>query len=444
MSPEVADLLRQQEVLRRFIESISGELKLRPLLTRIVRHACELIGADHGSIGLVDDERQVVRTEATYRMPPSELGSEMAPGVGLAGQVYLTKQPLVLDRYGEVEHPTQPGLLDHAVIGLPIFWHGHMIGFCGIGADAPRRFSAQDVKTLSVFARHAAVAIENARRYEREQRRIERLALIARIGRIVTADLMLDDLLQRAADAIHDLLGYPNIGIALIFPEDPHTLVIRTLGGHYRNILRGEYRQSVAEGILGAAVRERRVLLINDVEADPRYIRTPGSSGIVAELAVPILLADRVLGVLNVESPGPFTDEDAASLEIIADQLAVAIENARLFSRVKDALDETKLLYDTSRRIGAALDVDEVVAVYLEQMAVHGRYPCVVALHEPDGASEPDGAPRHRWWLRGRWTPQRGIEYLSQPFPYPGQTLDELLDAGQVVTIADAGGDPQV
>src|SRR5258706_16400758 len=96
------DLLRQFESLREVIESISSELELRPLLTRIVRHACELLDADNGTIGLVDAERSIIRTEAAFRMPEDEIGAEMEPGVGLAGQVFRARQPIVLDRYGEL------------------------------------------------------------------------------------------------------------------------------------------------------------------------------------------------------------------------------------------------------------------------------------------------------------------------------------------------------
>jgi signal transduction histidine kinase len=74
-------------------------------------------------------------------------------------------------------------------------------------------------------------------------------------------------------------------------------------------------------------------VLVNDVENDPRHVPTPGATGIRAELAVPIRLAERVLGVLNVESPDAFDEDDAASLEIVSDQLAVGIENARLYER---------------------------------------------------------------------------------------------------------------
>jgi signal transduction histidine kinase len=215
-----------------------------------------------------------------------------------------------------------------------------MIGFFGIGvhADAAlregraiRQFTSKDLETLAVFARHAAIAIGNARMYEREQQRTERVSLIARIGHIMTANLSLSDLLQRAADAIHDLLGYPNIAIPLLHPGDPPVLVLNTVGGSYKHIVKTEFRMPITEGIMGAAVRTNSVVLVNDVQSDSRHVPTPGATGINAELAVPIHLGERVLGVLNVESSDPFTAEDAASLEIVADQLAVAIENARLY-----------------------------------------------------------------------------------------------------------------
>ncbi|MCA9923576.1 MAG: GAF domain-containing protein, partial [Anaerolineales bacterium] len=160
---ELKKVLRQQETLREIIESISSELELRPLLTRIVQHACELLDADRGTIGLVDAEQQWVRTEAVYKMPPDELGMTMPHGVGLAGKVLASQEALILNQYSELDDPLHQDLAQDTVIGLPIFWHGRMIGFFGIGADPPRRFDAQDVEMLSLLARHAAIAIENAR-----------------------------------------------------------------------------------------------------------------------------------------------------------------------------------------------------------------------------------------------------------------------------------------
>lgn len=335
-------MLSHEETLLSFIESISGELELRPLLTRILRAACELIGADHGTIGLVDEKRRVVRTEAIYNMPADEMGAEMPAGVGIAGRVLVTGDPIVLNRYGDIDTPSRVDTLENPVIGMPIAWHGRMIGFFGIGVHAEQvlaegrpvhRFTDKDLDSLAVFARHAAIAIVNARRYAWEQHRTERLRLIARIGGIITSSLRLPELLQAAADAIHELLGYANVAIPLIESGDPDMLVLGTTGGHYRNLIRDEFRMPVTEGIMGAAARTGEVVLVNDVASDPRHVPTPGANGIRAELAVPIKLGDRVLGVLNVESPDTLSEDDAASLQIVADQLAVGIDNARLYER---------------------------------------------------------------------------------------------------------------
>ena len=93
---QLRQLLRQQESVRAVVETISGELELQPLLESILRHACELIGAEHGTIGLVDPARDLIRTAASYRMPPGEDGAEMPRGVGLAGAVLERGTPVVL------------------------------------------------------------------------------------------------------------------------------------------------------------------------------------------------------------------------------------------------------------------------------------------------------------------------------------------------------------
>jgi signal transduction histidine kinase len=328
---ETGRLLLQRESLRGAIESISGELELHPLLDLVVRQACALLDAAHGSIGLYDEEAGSMEIVAEHGLPTGELGRRQGPGEGLAGLVITERRPVVLDSYASVPNPVWPELGSVAVVAVPILWGERLLGFFGLGAPAPRRFDASNVETLALLARHAAIAIENARRYEWEQRRTERLALIARIGHIITADLALDDLLDRAAEAIHELLGYPNVDIPLVHPRDPDTLVVRARGGQYKRAIEHEDRLPIATGIMGAAVRERRVQLVNDVASDPRYVKPPAAVEVKAELAVPIVLGEHVLGVLNVESERPFDHEDTTSLQIIADHLAVAIRNARLF-----------------------------------------------------------------------------------------------------------------
>ena len=326
--------LREAEALRRMVEEISSELELRPLLTRIVTHACDLLGADDGSIGLFDPVKKVIRTEAVCRMPMREVGAETGAGIGLAGAVLARGEAVILERYDELPSITLPELAANAVIGMPIVSRGRLVGFFGIGARPPRRFGAQDLSTLQLFGRHAAIAIENAMRYQRERARNERMALIARVARLVSLQMEPRELVATAAQVIHEQLGYPNVVIPLL--EREH-LVYRAHAGAYREIFKDEYRLHTSRGIAGAAARTRLVQICNDVSKDPRYVPPPQPIDVSSELSVPIVLGHEVFGVINIEGRRSFEDEDVSSVQVIADHLAVAIKNAELFDESREA-----------------------------------------------------------------------------------------------------------
>jgi signal transduction histidine kinase len=328
---------REEDALQRVVEEISSELELRPLLTRIVTHACDLLDAHDGSIGLYDTAHEVMRIEAVCRMPPQELGMEYAAGAGLAGTVLARGQPVLVSRYGDLPGATLPELAENAVVGVPIHGRSELIGFFGIGARPPRVFDERDLGTLTLFARHAAIAIDNAMRYRREQARSERMELIARVSRLVSAGLEPAELVATAAQVIHEQLGYPNVVIPLLERGPPEQLVYRAHAGAYRDIFREEYRLPVTRGITGAAVRDRAVQVVNDVSRDLRYVPAPQPIDVTCELAVPILRGNEVFGVINIEGRKPFEEEDVSSIKIIADHLAVAIKNAQLSEAAREA-----------------------------------------------------------------------------------------------------------
>lgn len=324
----------QLELLSQMIEDVSGELALEPLLARLVERACRLIGADDGWIGVYVPERDSVRIAATYNIPAGEAQDEVRRGQGLSGYVLATNAPW-RGYYRDVPVVLEPAGEGLYVIGMPIRARGGLVGIFGIGAHAPRKFGADAQGLLDLFARHAAVAIDNATRYAEEERRATRFGLISRVAGIIAAASELDTLLQRAADAIHEMLEYENVDIPLIEPDDRETLVVRIRGGAYKQRIRHVDHLPITQGIMGAAVTERRTQLVNDVARDPRYILPPGIRPPLAELAVPILHGDEVLGVLNVEGNHAFDELDRVSLEIVAEYLGVAIINARLFERSK-------------------------------------------------------------------------------------------------------------
>ena len=434
LQAQLAEATQREESFRRLIESISSELSLDRVLTRIVESAVELLGAEHGGVGLViqTPDGPVIRPHAHHNLLPRRGSVDIRPGAGLFGRVLLDRQPRLVDRYADLDQLVRPEMADHALLAVPIVWREELIGVLGIGAPPPHRFEARDAETLAAFARHAAVAIENARLFEAERRRSARMATINRIGRLLTSSLDLDDLLQSTVSLLAEHLAQETIAVMLVHPEDPETLVLHARGGVYVDSNLGAYRQSIHAGIAGAAARQRRPLLVNDVRRDPRYIAVIGGGELRAELAIPLVVGDRLLGLLNIESERPFSEEDAADFETIGDQLAVAIDNARRFAESQEALAETRLLYETSRRIGAATSIDGVIQAYLEQVASRGQYACAVALYE-----DSERGPRTDVVVRGRWRPDGGLALTAERIPRTTDGLDRPLDAGQTVVIRD-------
>src|SRR5438132_1212372 len=329
--PDRACLLRQRESLQQIVESITHGKELGPLLTEILELTCRVLGGESGVVGIYDAERDLIRLEAVFNLSGQEVGLELRRGTGLSGRILDTRGPVVLERYDQLKVMAAPELGDRSVLGVPIFWRDALIGTLGIAARPPRRFVASDAQLISLYACHAAIAIQNARQNELESERNSRLDLLARIGRTFAAGLQLDALCENAVEVIHQLMGYPNVGLGLIDPLDPSTIVTRHHGGGFRNAVQGEQRFHVSQGVVGAAVRERRLQRVVDVARDPRFLPTPGVPGIRSEVAVPLLHGPATLGVRNVESPRVLTEADAANLRTVADHLAAAISNARRF-----------------------------------------------------------------------------------------------------------------
>ena len=273
--------------------------------------------------------------------------------------------------------------------------------------------------------------------FDAERRRAARYAAIARIGRLISSSLSLDDIFQTAVEAICEQLNFAYIAAGIVDADDPSFLRLIAHCGIFARHVPPDYRHSITDGIVGAAARTRRQVLVENVAHDERYLSLVGPT-IQAELATPILMGERLLGVLNVESERPISADDAEGIAVIADQLAVALDHALLFARTQRTLDETQLIASTSQRISMAMTVDDVIRAYLEQVAWRKQFVCTVVLYAFDELGQ-----RTSVHVRGFWSPQSGLQLLDQHIPYQRDALDEMLDAGQIVTMADVHTDPR-
>lgn len=333
-APNFQELLRRQESLLAVIESISSELELRPLLTRIVCHACELLGADNGAIGLVDEERNVVRTEAVYHMPPDELEAEMPPGVGIAGHVLVTRQPLILNRYGDIARPTQLSLLENAVIGVPILWHGQMIGFFGIGSAPPRRFTPHDVEVLSLFAKHAAIAIENARLFARMQQALAETQLLYQTSQHISTAMDVDEVIAAYLNQVAER-GRFACNVALYeFNEagERVAVVVRGRWTPQEGLKLMEERLPYTRDALDPPLNAGQTITISNVHTDPRVSaelrQIQAQSQRPALAMIPLMVRGQRIGLVILSYPHVYEwpEADLRPYEATAAQLATGID----------------------------------------------------------------------------------------------------------------------
>src|SRR5215467_10130543 len=184
-------------------------------------------------------------------------------------------------------------------------------------------------------------------------------ALLVEVADVLNTTLDLDTLLQRVAEVVKRVIDYEIFSI-LLLNERAQELRFRFQIGHLPEVA-DRIRVKVGEGVTGRALKERRAILVDDVTKESDYIEA--LPRVRSELAVPLITKNKAIGVLDLEArePSYFKEEHARLLELIASRIAVAIENARLYTRVVRQADTLALLTGISRELTSILNVDELL-----------------------------------------------------------------------------------
>ncbi len=251
----------------------------------------------------------------------------------------------------------------HSLAALPLKRATHVLGVLAVAFTAPHSFSEHELRLLGLLAEQAAIAIERTRLFAADTRRSTQLALIDEVARQATATLNLNEILDTVAAAIQRSFAYFNVALFLVDQALGEVVLRSVAGGHATERRRG-YRQPIGEGVVGHVAQTGKTMLVNDIATEPRYRPiSPTLKPIGAELAVPILRGDEVIGVLDIRSleRGAFSQEDVRMMEALTDQLSVAIDNARLYEETQRRVTELSALQDTNLRIVSSLDTTLVL-----------------------------------------------------------------------------------
>jgi GAF domain-containing protein len=256
-------------------------------------------------------------------------------------------------------------------IGAALMVKGQLVGVLTTESALPGAYDAAAGETVQAFANQAAVAIENARLFEESQRQTRALSGLYDTALATGSVLETEVLLARLHDQVRALLN-PDTFVVVFYHTDSEELevVLAIEDGRPAEEALPGGRLPVGQGLTGWVVRNRRSLLVGDLQEEmvpvpPRHGLHPARSW----LGVPLIARDRIIGAVSVQSfePNAFAGADARFLESVASQVAIAIENARLYAEVSARAAELSQLYAAAQDLGATLEPQAV----LQQLARH-------------------------------------------------------------------------
>jgi signal transduction histidine kinase/ActR/RegA family two-component response regulator len=346
---ENAKRLEEQKTLYSISQEIASRLELKEVLQKIMESAVDLLGAEAGTIALWDRRKQSYVTAVVHHLPETMIGKEFSPGSeGLAGEIIGRKCPVLYDDYES--HPKRVRDLDtyhfKEAVGLPLIVREMVIGTMAVTTTDPKKhFRQNEVDLLFTFAHQAAIAIGNTILYEDSLAKIKQLTTLQEIGKTLSSTLDMDELLKQSLGLLNEQFDYASCCI-LILDQDKDELYIRQVIGRDLEKLRHRRFRVGVDGIVGWVARTAEPYYAPDVSKDPHYIRE--SDDIKSEAAFPLRARDEVIGVLNVErfEPRGFGEEDLRLLSSFASQVSISIQNARLFSDLKQTLQNLKTAQD--------------------------------------------------------------------------------------------------
>jgi sigma-B regulation protein RsbU (phosphoserine phosphatase) len=314
------------------IVEISAVLDPEELLPAIAQKLRRIV--DYTILDIFLPEKDGVLKPAYVEGYDSALAQRLRirPGEGIVGAAAESREPVFVrdvskdSRYISIF----PGVM--AELAIPLLHRGRLVGVLNVEGPRVDAFTPEAIAALQLIASHLAVAIENAT-YHRETRWYAGLlATLYEIGKETASILDLDELLHRSAEIVKRVIDYEMFGI-LLLDEQRQELVLR------KSVRFGPYREKtrikVGQGLTGAAVLSKEPILVGDVRKDPRYLGLIPETR--SELVVPLLHKDRVIGVFDLESSSldSFNEEHVKVLTPLASQVAVALENARLYEELK-------------------------------------------------------------------------------------------------------------
>lgn len=357
----------QLNLISQVSASVSSMQPLPDLFQQFVELTKETFGYYYVGIFILDDGKLI--SGATT--DPGMHGVVVEPGQGMVGWAARQGKPALAGNVANDPRYRQLGVLPEtrSEIALPLLAEGRVLGVLDVQSDEVGTFGSADVLLLETLAAQIAIAIEQGETYETERQLAQRLETLVQVSQAIVSILDLDDLLDRLVELISEAFGFERVHIFIRIAD---SLVFRAgVGPHSVRWIIDDLSYGMEEkGLIPKVARTAQSELVDDVLESPDYRVGRGVEDTRSEMALPIQMAGRVMGVLDVQSevPNAFSQEECVLMQSLADSAAVAIRNAALYAAERRRRDLADTLREVSATLASDLDTEGVIAEVLESL----------------------------------------------------------------------------
>ena len=319
--------------LAQMADALNTTLDLQTLLNRTSELVRTIINYRIFAILLLNDRTHELRMRFQIGHTPETERTRVPLGKGVVGQVALTRQPVLLNDVSTADFYVAANPAVRSELAVPLIAKNRLIGVMDLESEKAGYFQPEHLHVLTLTASRVAQAIENARLYARVSRQAQTLEVLNEIAVELASILELDPLLERIGQLLRRLIDYQMFTIMLL-DEKGENLITR-YAWRFGYAHAPQRRIAINSGLVGAAVREWRLINVPDVRKDPRYL--PMNTETRSELIVPLFYKGRIIGVLDLEHTRSafFNEEHERMLTTLAAQVAISIANARLYQAVR-------------------------------------------------------------------------------------------------------------
>lgn len=373
--------------LYRLGRTINATFEIDTIFELMAKEAMLMTGATHGAVLVVNEDEGYQTVSKLLGFSPNEqtlaLNTRLILGKGLIGYAYQHQCIVVVDdvlqdpRYWEFVASTRAELV------LPIIHGSTVLAHLDLQSPEVGAFRHVDSEYLRALADQAAIAIQNARLFQRAQleikertriqealeRRAKQLLLVWQVSQQVSSLLELDPLLERIVKLIRVTFKYAYVVILLV-DADQKKLSLKAKAGFEMETARTIELEIGVQGICGWVAAHAQPLMVNDVTQEPRYYQLDELTETRSEIAVPVKNRGNTIGVLDIQSAefNAFGEDDLFILEVLADQVGVTVENARLFAAEQQRRQEAETLRTAALSMITTVDRSRVIEQILIQL----------------------------------------------------------------------------